>query len=132
MNAMIPGELLAPAGDTECLEAALRFGADAVYLGGELLQLRAGSAAFDRAGILRAVDTVHAADKKIYVTVNSFMRTDEIPALAEYCRFLSDAGVDAAIVSDIGALDVIKKNAPGLAVHISTQANCRNAAAARV
>ena len=125
-------ELLAPAGDMECLEAALRFGADAVYIGGELLQLRAQKAAFDRDGIRKAADTVHAAGKKLYVTVNCFMRTDEIPALREYSRFLFDAGADAAIVSDIGAVDVIKKNAPDLPVHISTQANCCNAAAATV
>lgn len=125
-------ELLAPAGDMECLEAALRFGADAIYIGGELLQLRAQKAAFDRDGIRKAADTVHAAGKKLYVTVNCFMRTDEIPALREYSRFLLDAGADAAIVSDIGAVDVIKKNAPDLPVHISTQANCCNAAAATV
>ncbi|MBQ6164081.1 MAG: U32 family peptidase [Clostridia bacterium] len=129
---MLKTELLAPAGDPECIEAALRFGADAVYLGGEILQLRAQKAAFDRAGIRRASETVHAAGKKLYVTVNCFMRTDEIPALSEYGRFLHDAGVDAAIVSDIGAVDVLKKNVPDLPIHISTQANCRNAAAANV
>ena len=125
-------ELLAPAGDAECVGAALRFGADAVYIGGELLQLRAQKAAFDRAALTSAAETVHTAGKKLYVTVNSFMRTDETAALAEYSRFLYDAGADAAIVSDLGALDTIKKNAPSLPVHISTQANCCNAAAARV
>ncbi|MBR1811915.1 MAG: U32 family peptidase [Clostridia bacterium] len=129
---MSPTELLAPAGDEECIAAALRFGADAVYIGGDLLQLRATKAAFDRRRLADAVSYVHGQGKRIYITVNSFAKNRELQPLAEYARFLYDAGADAAIVSDIGAVSVIKKNAPDLAVHISTQANCCNWAAANV
>ncbi|SCJ10161.1 Uncharacterized protease yhbU precursor [uncultured Clostridium sp.] len=124
-------ELLSPAGSTEGLEAALRFGADAVYLGGPFLQLRAASAGFDREGLCAAVSYAHAQDKKVYVTVNAFAGDEDILALGDYARFLADAGADAAIVSDLGALLAIKEAAPALTVHISTQANCCNFRAAR-
>ena len=123
-------ELLSPAGSAEGLEAALRFGADAVYLGGPFLQLRAASAGFDREGLCAAVAHAHARGKKVYVTVNAFAGDEDILALGDYARFLADAGADAAIVSDLGAL-LAKEAAPTLAVHISTQANCCNFRAAR-
>lgn len=129
---MLKSELLAPAGDFESLNAALRFGADAVYIGGDMLQLRAGKAGFTRENIVKAVEKTHNCGKKIYITVNSFTKNCEIEPLREYAKFLYDAGADAAIVSDIGAVSVIKKSAPDLAVHISTQANCCNWASAEV
>lgn len=129
---MINAELLAPAGDMESLTAALRFGADAVYLGGEALQLRAKSAGFDREKLAEASGKVHKAGKKLYVTVNSLAKSAEIPAVPEYARFLKDAGADAVIVSDIGVIDAIRKSVPELEIHLSTQASCMNYAAARV
>ena len=81
-------ELLSPAGDMDSLKAALRFGADAVYLGGDLLQMRAKKASFDRDALCRAVETAHEAGKKVYVTVNCFANNDEIDLCAEYARFL--------------------------------------------
>lgn len=97
-----------------------------------MLQLRAQSAGFDREAIVRAAEKVHASSKKLYVTVNSFARSDELMPLHEYARFLRDANVDAAIVSDIGAIAEMKKACPELSIHLSTQANCMNSAAARV
>lgn len=125
-------ELLAPAGNFECVKAAARFGADAVYVGGPLLQLRAEKAAFDFDGLKNAADFLHGQNKKLYVTVNSFTKNSEIEPLKCYSRTLYSLGVDAVIVSDIGAISTIKNAEPLLPVHVSTQANCCNYAAANV
>ncbi len=119
-------ELLAPAGDMNCLKAAARFGADAVYIGGPLLQLRAEKSAFSEEEIHTAANYLHALNKKLYVTVNSFTKNYEIEPLKAYARTLYALGVDAVIVADLGALRAIKQAEPRLEVHISTQANCCN------
>ncbi len=123
-------ELLAPAGDINCLKAAARFGADAVYIGGPLLQLRAEKSAFSEENIDFAAKYLHSLNKKLYVTVNSFTKNSEIEPLKEYARALYSLGVDAVIVADLGALRAIKQAEPRLEVHISTQANCCNYSAA--
>ena len=123
-------ELLAPAGDMNCLIAADRFGADAVYIGGPLLQLRAEKAAFTEENIDAAAKLLHSKNKKLYVTVNSFTKNNEIEPLKDYARNLYGLGVDAVIVADLGAVRAIKQAAPNLEVHISTQANCCNYSAA--
>ena len=123
-------ELLSPAGDIECLRAALRFGADAVYVGGPSLQLRAGSAGFSMDALAQAVRETHAHGRKLYVAVNAFPTDRELDALGDYARALYDLGADAAIVADLGTVAVMRRAAPGLDIHISTQANCQNAAAA--
>lgn len=127
---MTPLELLCPAGDMECLRAALRFGADAVYVGGPKLQLRAANASFSMDGLARAVKETHALGRRLYVTVNAFPANDELEALGDYAQGLFALGVDAAIVADLGAVAVMRRAAPGLPIHISTQANCLNWAAA--
>ena len=133
---LMPGgkkpELLAPAGDMEAVRTALRYGADAVYLGGPFMQLRSSSAGFDEKKLAEASELIHAAGRRLYVTVNCFADNDEIPRLAEYARFLKDLGADAVIVSDIGAVAEIKASVPDLDVHVSTQANCMNYRAACV
>ena len=123
-------ELLAPAGSKEALKAALRFGADAVYLGGPLLQLRAKSAGFSFDDITEACQLVHAKGKRLYVTVNALAYNDEIGLLPEYGSRLLDCGVDAAIVSDLGVLTTLHKACPKLELHVSTQASCQNYASA--
>ena len=123
-------ELLAPAGDMNCLLAAARFGADAVYIGGPLLQLRAEKSAFTEEEISKAATYLHSLGKKLYVTVNSFTKNYEIEPLKSYARTLYALGVDAVIVADLGALRTIKQAEPRLEVHISTQANCCNYASA--
>lgn len=125
-------ELLAPAGSMEALNAALRFGADAVYLGGPLLQLRAKSAGFTFDDIAEAAKRVHAKGKRLYVTVNALAQNDEIELLPEYGNRLSDCGVDAVIVSDLGVLSTLHKACPKLELHVSTQASCQNYASAMV
>lgn len=125
-------ELLSPAGDWECIEAAVRFGADAVYLGGDLLQMRAKKTAFSRDDVIRAADYLHAHGKKLYVTVNSFAKNEEISRCGEYARFLRSANVDAVIISDLGVMAQFASAAPELDIHVSTQANCMNYATARV
>ena len=119
-------ELLAPAGSFECLKTALYFGADAVYCGGPLMQLRAESTTFSFENLEKAVKYTHEKGKKIYVTVNCFAENDEIDRLGEYANRLYDMGVDAVIVSDLGAISEIHEKCPGLPIHVSTQANTQN------
>lgn len=125
-------ELLAPAGDLECLRTALRFGADAVYVGGPQMQLRAGSVGFSMDDLAEAVREAHALNRRLYVTVNAFASNSEIDALGDYAQALKALGADAVIVSDLGAIAAIRRAAPDLDVHVSTQANCLNYAAAHV
>ena len=122
-------ELLSPAGDMEKLRAAVRYGADAVYLAGENFGMRAASANFTPEEMAEAVALAHGAGVKIYVTVNVLPRTEEYPALREYLKELERIGVDAVIVSDIGVLMLVKETAPSLEIHISTQASAVSAAA---
>lgn len=123
-------EILSPAGDAERLEAALLFGADAVYLSGEEFGMRAGCANFDREAMHLAVTAVHNAGKKIYVTINILPRNRDIFKLPEYLAFLDDLRVDALIISDIGTMNLAKTYAPHCAVHISTQFGVVNYATA--
>jgi putative protease len=123
-------ELLAPAGSMEALKAALRFGADAVYLGGPLLQLRAKSAGFTFEEIAEAAALAHKSGKRLFVTVNALAFNDEIEKLPIYGNRLLDCGVDAAIVSDLGVLTTLHRTCPKLELHVSTQASCTNYAAA--
>lgn len=123
-------ELLAPAGTPESLQTALHFGADAVYLGGPMLQLRAESAGFTFEQLQKAAADVHAKGKRMYVTVNCFAENGEIDALEEYGKNLLTAGADAAIVSDLGVLAELREKVPELELHVSTQANCVNYKAA--
>ena len=125
-------ELLAPAGDMERLRTALRFGADAVYVGGPKLQLRSGGVGFSMDALAEAAKAVHAAGKRLYVTVNAFPTNAEVEVIGDYARALRDIGADAAIVADLGAIAAIRDAAPELDVHVSTQANCQNYMAARM
>ena len=125
-------ELLAPAGDAEALEAALFYGADAVYLGGPRLQLRAKRAGFGEEELIRAVTRIHEHNKKAYIAVNSYAYNEEIDAVPAYARFLKEAGADGVIVSDLGVIAQIRESEPELEVHVSTQANCQNWRSAQV
>lgn len=122
-------ELLSPAGDFEKLKAAVRFGADAVYLAGESFGMRSASANFSDDELTEAVQYAHERNVRVYVTVNTMPRTAEYPALVPFLRHLADIGVDAVIVSDIGVLTLVKEVAPSLAIHISTQASSVSAQA---
>lgn len=124
-------ELLAPAGGRSQLEAALRFGADAVYLACDRFGMRQRAENFALADIPDAVRLAHDAGAAVHVTLNTLMDADDIDALPGYLEALADAGVDALIVSDLGAFTLAQEHAPGVALHVSTQASVANAAAAR-
>ena len=124
-------ELLAPAGGRSQLEAALRFGADAVYLACDRFGMRQRAENFALADIPDAVRLAHAAEAAVHVTLNTLMDADDIDALPGYLEALADAGVDAFIVSDLGAFSLAQRHAPDVALHVSTQASVANAAAAR-
>lgn len=124
-------ELLAPAGGMEQLECAVHFGADAVYLAGKRFGMRRRASNFDDAGIASAVKFAHEHGVKVFVTANTLMKDGDVAALPDFFAMLQNAGVDAAIVSDMGALSVCKRTAPKLELHLSTQASCMNAEAAK-
>ncbi|MDO4853110.1 MAG: U32 family peptidase [Clostridia bacterium] len=124
-------ELLAPAGSMAALHAAIRYGADAVYVGGTMLQLRAKSAGFSLEEITEASEKLHACGKRLYVTVNALAKNEELDALKTYACELYARGVDAAIVSDLGVLVTMHRACPKLELHVSTQASCQNYACAQ-
>lgn len=124
-------ELLSPAGNRERLEYALAYGADAVYMAGSRYSLRAFSDNFEPDELKSALELVHSKGKKAYITVNIYAHNSDIDGMEDYFRFLYDIGADAVLVSDLGVLEAAKKGAPELPVHISTQANVTNYAAAR-
>lgn len=119
-------ELLSPAGDMNKLKTAFYYGADAVYIGGKSMSLRALAGNFTDEEILQAVKYAHALDKKVYVTVNIFGRNGDIEKAEEYFKFLEKAGVDGAIVSDTGLIYLARTVAPNLPINLSTQANTLN------
>ncbi len=122
-------ELLCPAGSMEALKTALHFGADAVYGGMKRFGLRAFAGNFDEQQLREAVQICHAAGKKFYLTLNVFPFDDQLEEFVQTARIAKDAGVDAAIVSDIGAIVTLRAQAPELPLHVSTQASTVNAAA---
>lgn len=119
-------EVLAPAGDRERLEAALRFGADAVYLGGKLFNMRAGTRSFTQEELAEAVKLTHQMGKRLYLTCNTLLNNEEADLLPQYMAEVHEMGVDAAIVSDIGVLMAAQRAVPELELHISTQAGVTN------
>lgn len=119
-------ELLAPAGNFEKLQAALIYGADAVYIGGKNFSLRAYGDNFSEDEILKAVEFTHKLNKKIYVAANVFAHNADIDELAKYFTFLDGAGVDAVLISDLGVFTLAKSLTKNLELHVSTQANVTN------
>ena len=122
----IKAELLAPAGSYQKLCTALHFGADAAYVGGKQFSLRTFADNFTMEELSSAVSLSHSMGKKLYVTANVFARNADFAMLEAYFKSLESIGVDAAIISDPGAVYLAKKVAPKLAIHLSTQANTTN------
>lgn len=118
-------ELLSPAGSIEKLKVSLRYGADAVYLGGKAFNLRAMSSNFANSDIVKAVDYAHAMGRKVYVTLNILAHDRDIKALPKFIKFLEASKVDAVIVADLGVLDLVREHSD-LPIHISTQASSTN------
>ncbi len=119
-------ELLAPAGNMEKMKVAFRYGADACYMAGKKFGLRAFSGNFDEDELEEATKYAHDLGKKIYITVNIVAHNGDFEGLPEYLEYLQKIGVDAVIVSDIGIMGYVKKYAPKLDIHVSTQANITN------
>ena len=124
--------LLAPAGSMRPLMTALRFGADAVYCGAKQYGLRAQAGNFDEAQLAQAVQLAHAAGAKVNLTLNIFAFDGDLPGMVRAAKQARELGVDAAIVSDLGAIARIAREVPGLDIHVSTQANATNSETARV
>ena len=124
-------ELLAPAGDTERLEMAVRYGADAVYLAGQSYGMRAFAGNFTDEELQAAVALAHSRGVRVHCTINTMPRNDEVQHLPAHLELLNDAGVDALIVADLGAFTLAGKYAPRCARHISTQASICNYETAR-
>ena len=116
-------ELLAPAGNLEKLKTAIDFGADAVYLGGSRLNLRAFADNFTEEDIIEGVKYAHDRGKQVYVTMNVFPHNNDLNGLEEYIINLHKANVDAIIVSDPSIIVTAREVAPDLEIHLSTQAN---------
>jgi len=119
-------ELLAPAGDLEKLKVAVAYGADAVYIGGKRLSLRALAGNFEQDEMREGVEYAHKHGCKVYVTLNIFAHNKDLDGVEDYVRFLEDIDVDAVIVSDPGMLSIVKDVAPDMEIHLSTQANTTN------
>ncbi len=125
-------ELLCPAGNRDALEAALHFGADAVYGGMKHYGLRAFAGNFDGQELWDAIRRAHEAHARFYVTMNIYPFDDELEGFLSAAREAEAAGADAVIVSDAGAIRLLRREIPGLAVHVSTQANTVNTLAAEL
>lgn len=119
-------EVLAPAGDEERLAAALNYGADAVYLGRKQFGMRSSPMNFEFEQLVKAVEQAHAKGVKVYLTCNTLPRNNEIPFFERFVKEAVEAKVDALIVADIGLLMLIKKYAPDMEIHISTQTGIVN------
>lgn len=124
-------ELLAPAGNLEKLKMAVLYGADAVYMGGEAYGLRAYADNFGPEEMQEGINFAHEHGKKVYITLNIIPHNQDLKGMPEYIKQIVSMGVDAVIVSDPGVYSIVKENAPGLEIHISTQANNTNWRSAR-
>ncbi len=119
-------ELLSPCGDFERLKLALKFGADAVYLAGEMFGMRTNPSNFDADELKKAVELVHSLGKKVYLTCNTLPRNDEIEKLPDFLKYAEQIGIDAFIIADIGVMAMAKKYAASVDIHMSTQVGIVN------
>lgn len=129
-NKIIKPELLAPAGDMERLKIAVKYGADAVYLGGTVFGMRAAPANFSEDELCEAVNYAHSHGVKVYLTCNVLPRSGELSELPGFLENAVRAKVDALIISDMGVLEYAKRYASDIEIHISTQTGIVNYAAA--
>lgn len=125
-------ELLAPAGDKQKLIMAIEYGADAVYLASSRFGLRTFAGNFSLEEMKWAVDYAHERNVKVYVTVNIIPHESDLKDLPEYITYLSSINVDAVICADLGVISIVRRVAPQMAVHVSTQANITNSESAMV
>lgn len=119
-------EVLAPAGNLEKLKTAIAYGADAVYMSGKQFGLRTFSDNFSHEEMAEGVAYAHDHGVKCYCTVNVMAHEDDISLIDDEIRFLSEVGMDALIISDAGIFRKVRKIAPDMEIHISTQASVTN------
>lgn len=129
---MFKGELLSPAGDAECFESALKFGADAIYLAGKEFGMRTASSNFDTDTLRASIKKAHEKNVKVYLTCNTLPRNNEIDRMPEFLEKAQDCGVDAFIIADLGVMSLAHKYAPKVEQHVSTQAGIVNYQTAQV
>lgn len=122
-------ELLAPVGAFEKMHIALRYGADAVYLGGTAFNLRAGTVGFAWSELGRAIDLAHAKGVLVYYCLNAFVWEKDLQAVRETLGALRSYPVDGVIVADPGVFRLTRQELPDVRIHVSTQANVSNSAA---
>lgn len=125
-------EILAPAGSPEALRAALRAGADAVYVGGKRFSARSSAANFSDEDLAEALRLCHSYGARLYLAVNTIISDDEAGSFGEYIRSTSALGVDGYIVQDRGAAQIMRSIVPDAVIHASTQMSVHTAAAARL
>ncbi len=123
-------EVLAPAGDFERFNAAVDYGADAVYLGGKGFGMRASPDNFNFDELKKAVEIAHQKNIKVYLTCNTLPRNNEIPQFGEFILNTQECGIDAVIVADLGIMTLVKKFTPNMEIHMSTQTGIVNYATA--
>ena len=119
-------ELLAPAGNLEKLKTAINFGADAVYLGGNKLNLRAAADNFTIEELKEGLEYAHSMGRKVHVTLNVIPHNDDLVGIEDYIRELYEIGVDAVLIADPGIMSIAREVAPNLEIHLSTQASNLN------
>jgi U32 family peptidase len=121
-------ELLAPAGDWECACAAVENGADAIYFGLDKFNARMRAQNFTRDDLPKLMEFLHRRGVKGYVTFNTLVFENEMAAAEDYLRAIITAGVDAAIVQDVGICRLIRRLSPDFPIHVSTQMTVTSAA----
>jgi len=114
-------ELLAPAGSFESLKAAIQNGADAVYLGGGKFNARINAENFTDEGLARAIDYAHERGIKVYITLNTLLKDEELDQALEFADFIWRQGADAVIIQDLGLLRLLRRYFPDFEIHASTQ-----------
>ena len=119
-------ELLIPAGSLEVLRTAVNYGADAVYIGGDVFSLRAKAKNFTKEEMTRGIAYAHSKNVKVYVTANIFAHNDDLKEAEEYFKEMAPIKPDGLIISDPGMFSLAEKYCPEVERHISTQANNTN------
>ncbi|MBQ9778634.1 MAG: U32 family peptidase, partial [Clostridia bacterium] len=124
-------ELLSPAGNFEKMCAALRFGADAVYLAGRLFGMRSAADNFTNEELDAAITYAHRRGKKVYLTLNTIPHGYEYPLLREFLQTLTENPPDAVILTDLGVMATVRELLPQMPIHVSTQSSIASPAAAK-
>ncbi len=123
-------EILSPAGDLERLQYAIAYGADALFLAGQSFGMRAAASNFSNDDLYKGIAYAHDHGKKCYITVNIIPNNEDMKTLPAYLELLADAKADALIIADVGMLQMARKYAPNVPLHISTQTSIMNHEAA--